>query len=150
VNEIVERRLEFLKLEASGFSLCEIVKILSEKYRKTERTIYYDAETRGTWQPLYTQLFELDKARLLVINRLEHLYRKASFNFQRGSDRQKPAYLKLMLDITNNLINLLGLQSLRETEEQKQREDMAFEEIRKFEKFLKNQNRETAPIKLRS
>lgn len=149
MNEIIERRLEFLKLEANGFSLCEIVKILSEKYRKTERSIYYDAETRDTWQPLYTQLFELDKARLIVINRLEHLYRKASFNFQRGSDRQKPVYLKLMLDITNNLIDLLGLQSLRETKEQKEREDRAFEEIRKFESFLETKNGENSPIKLR-
>ena len=52
MNETIERRLEFLNLEAKGFSLCEIVKILSEKWQKTERTIYYDAANRGTWQPL--------------------------------------------------------------------------------------------------
>ena len=31
MNDILERRLEFLKLEAKGFTLCEIVKVLSEK-----------------------------------------------------------------------------------------------------------------------
>ena len=71
MNEILERRLEFLKLEAKGFSLCEIVKVLSEKYQTSERNIYYDAETRDTWQPVLTQLFDLDKARLIVINRYD-------------------------------------------------------------------------------
>ena len=71
MSEVVERRLEFLKLEAKGFSLCEIVKLLSEKYQTTERNIYYDAETRNTWQPVLTQLFDLDKARLVVINRYD-------------------------------------------------------------------------------
>ena len=39
MNEVIERRLEFLKLEAKGFSLCEIVKILSEKYLTSERNL---------------------------------------------------------------------------------------------------------------
>jgi hypothetical protein len=73
LNEILERRLEFLKLEAKGFSLCEIVKLLSEKYRTSERNIYYDAETRDTWQPVLTQLFDLEKARLILVNRYDYL-----------------------------------------------------------------------------
>ena len=82
MNEILERRLEFLKLEAKGFSLCEIVKVLSEKYRTSERNIYYDAETRETWQPVLTQLFDLDKARLILVNRYDYLYRTAAFIFR--------------------------------------------------------------------
>jgi hypothetical protein len=39
LNEVVEKRLEFLKLEVKGFSLCEIVKLLSEKYPTSERNI---------------------------------------------------------------------------------------------------------------
>ena len=66
MNEVVERRLEFLKLEAKGFSLCEIVKLLSEKYQTSERNIYCDAETRDTWQHVLTQLLDLDKALLIV------------------------------------------------------------------------------------
>jgi hypothetical protein len=43
LNEVIERRLEFLKLEAKGVSLCEIVKLLSEKYQTYERNTYYSS-----------------------------------------------------------------------------------------------------------
>ena len=111
MNEILERRLEFLKLEAKGFTLCEIVKVLSEKYHTSERNIYYDAETRDTWQPVLTQLFDLDKARLILVNRYEYLYRMASFHFQTAGEPQKPAYLSKMVDITDRLVTLLGLRN---------------------------------------
>jgi hypothetical protein len=117
LNEILERRLEFLKLEAKGFSLCEIVKILSEKYRTSERNIYYDAETRDTWQPVLTQLFDLEKARLVLVNRYDYLYRLASLHFQTSSEAQKPIYLSRMVDITDRLVALLGLETLREKQE---------------------------------
>ena len=113
MNKLVERRLEFLKLEGLGFSLVEIVKYLSEKYQKTERMIYYDAETRSTWQPLFCQLFDLDKARLIVMNRYETIYREAALILKTGDPRDKPAALKIMLDATKNLVNLLGLSSLQ-------------------------------------
>jgi hypothetical protein len=93
MNDILEGRLEFLKFEAKGFTLCEIVKVLSEKYHTSERNIHYDAETRDSWQPVLTQLFELDKARLILVNRYEYLYRMASFQFQTAGEPQKPAYL---------------------------------------------------------
>jgi hypothetical protein len=109
--------MEFLKLEAKGFSLCEIVKILSEKYQTSERNLYYDAETRETWQPVLTQLFDLDKARLMVINRYEYLYRQASLHFQTASEAQKPVYLSRMVDITDRLVALLGLETLKEKQE---------------------------------
>lgn len=114
MNKLMERRLEFLKLEGLGFSLCEIVKQLSKKYRRTERMIYYDAETRGTWQPLFCQLFDLDKARLIVLNRYETVYREAAFMLKMGDPRDKPAALKIMLDATKNTVNLLGLTSLQD------------------------------------
>jgi hypothetical protein len=88
-------------------------KELSKKYKKTERTLYYDASTRETWQPLYTQLFELDKARLIVMNRYSYIYREASYNYRQGDSSQKPTYLKIMLEVTKNLIELLGLQSVK-------------------------------------
>ena len=82
MNTVLERRLDYLRLEAKGFSLCEAVKYLSEKYHTSERNIYYDAETRDTWQPVLTQLFDLDKALLMVINRYDYLYQLASIHFQ--------------------------------------------------------------------
>jgi hypothetical protein len=136
MNEIVERRLEFLKLEAKGFSLCEIVKLLSEKYQTSERNLYYDAETRGTWQPVLTQLFDLDKARLIVINRYDFLYRQASLHFQTASEAQKPVYLSKMVEVTDRLVALLGLETLREKQETEKRIAVAENEVAKNEPFL--------------
>jgi len=118
MNKIVERRLEFLKMEGLGFSLCEIVKALSVKYQKTERTIYYDAETRKTWQPLFTQLFDLDKARLVVMNRYEWIYREAAKESLLGKD--KTSALRIMLEVSKNLVNLLGLESIKQTQHQEE------------------------------
>ena len=140
MNETIERRLEFLKKEAEGFSLCEIVKELSNKYQKTERTVYYDASTRETWQPLYSQLFELDKARLIVINRYNYIYRESSFNYRQGDSSQKPTYLKLMLEVTKNLIDLLGLQSIKESQDEAERMEQLKKELPLLEKLLKMRN----------
>src|SRR5450759_1281699 len=136
MNEIVERRLEFLKLEAKGFSLCEIVKLLSEKYQTSERNLYYDAETRETWQPVLTQLFDLDKARLMVVNRYDYLYRMASIHFQTASEAQKPVYLSKMVDITERLLALLGFETLKEKQEKEKRAVKAVNEIAKIEALL--------------
>ena len=121
MSEVVERRLEFLKLEAKGFSLCEIVKLLSEKFQTSERNIYYDAETRDTWQPVLTQLFDLDKARLILINRYDFLYRQASLHFQTASEAQKPVYLSKMVDITDRMVSVLGLETLKEKQDAQKR-----------------------------
>ena len=137
MNEVIERRLEFLNKEAEGFSLCEIVKELSKKYQKTKRTLYYDASTRETWQPLYTQLFELDKARLIVLNRYNYIYREASFNYRQGDSSQKPTYLKLMLEVTKNLIELLGLQSKKDNQDENKRLEHMKKELPMLEKLLK-------------
>jgi len=97
------------------------VKVLSEKYHTSERNIYYDAETRDSWQPVLTQLFELDKARLILVNRYEYLYRMASFQFQTAREPQKPTYLSKMVDITDRLVALLGLETLIEKQEAEKR-----------------------------
>jgi hypothetical protein len=137
VNKVIERRLEFLKLEAKGFSLCEIVKVLSEKYRTSERNIYYDAENRMTWQPVLTQLFDLDKARLIVMNRYEYLYRQASLRFETVSDSQKPVYLSKMVDITDRLVSLLGLETLKAKQETEKRTVIMEKELAENKSLLK-------------
>ena len=129
MNKLIERRLEFLKLEGLGFSLCEIVKQLSKKYRRTERMIYYDAETRGTWQPLFCQIFDLDKARLIVLNRYETVYREAAFMLKMGDRRDKPAALRIMLDVTKSLVDLLGLETVSSAQEREQREREAASDL---------------------
>ena len=138
MNEVVERRLEFLKLEAKGFSLCETVKLLSEKYQTSERNIYYDAETRNTWQPVLTQLFDLDKARLVVMNRYNFLYRQASLHFQTASESQKPVYLSKMVEVTDRLVDLLGLETLREKQDAEKRAVKVENELAKNEPLLQS------------
>jgi len=137
MSQVLERRLEFLRLEAKGFSLCETVKILSEKYQTSERNIYYDAETRQTWQPVLTQLLELDKARLILVNRYDYLYRMASLHFQTAADAQKPAYLSKMVDITDRILALLGLETLKEKQDNEERAVHFEKERAKNEALLK-------------
>ena len=138
MNEVVERRLEFLKLEAKGFSLCETVKLLSEKYQTSERNIYYDAETRNTWQPVLTQLFDLNKARLIVMNRYDFLYRQASLHFQTASESQKPVYLSKMVEVTDRLVALLGLETLKEKQDAEKRAASVENELAKNEPLLQS------------
>ncbi len=144
MNEVLERRLEFLKLEAKGFSLCEIVKILSEKYQTSERNIYYDAETRDTWQPILTQIFDLDKARLMVTNRYDYLYRTASLKFQTANDAQKPAYLSKMVEITDRMVSLLGLETLKEKQDHDKRAAKAVNEIAELKSLIDAKNLQSA------
>jgi hypothetical protein len=112
------------------------VKLLSEKYQTSERNLYYDAETRDTWQPVLTQLFNLDKARLIVINRYDFLYRQASLHFQTASESQKPVYLSKMVDITDRLVSLLGLETLREKQKAEKRAATVDNELAKNEALM--------------
>jgi len=118
------------------------VKLLSEKYQTSERNIYYDAETRNTWQPVLTQLFDLDKARLVVMNRYDFLYRQASLHFQTASETQKPVYLSKMVDITDRLVSLLGLETWKEKQDSEKRAVEVEKELAKnealFEAITKN------------
>ena len=120
MNEVIERRLEYLKLEANGLSLCEIVKTLSEKWQKTERTIYNDAETRETWQPLLTQLFEMDKARLMIVNRYEFLYKEAAFKYRHANEAQQPVWWDRMLAATDRIVSLQGIEPIAVTEKNRE------------------------------
>lgn len=136
MKQVVERRLDFLKLEGQGLSLVEIVKQLSVKYHKTERSIYYDASTRRTWQPLFTQLFDLDKARLIVVNRYEHIYREAAFMLIQGNVEVKPAALKVMLDATRSVVSLLGLESAQAQQDRTRMVVEYGELMKKFEEAV--------------
>jgi len=92
------RRLELLKLEGLGFSQSEIVKELSVKAACTERTIYYDFESRSTWQPILQSAAKPEEILLKVINRYEQIYRQASMRFlSSSSELAKLAALNLML-----------------------------------------------------
>jgi hypothetical protein len=104
----LERRLELLRLEGNGLMPPEIVKELSAKFAVTSRTVYYDLQTRGSWQPV---LSEMKEALLRAVNRYDQLFRKASLVYMQASDvRDKIAALGLM-----RIINRDVLEALRST-----------------------------------
>lgn len=76
--EVVNRRLELLKLEGLGLSQVEIVRQLSQKMSCSERTVYSDFECRQTWQPLLQGANSPNDVLMKVINRYDEIYRQAS------------------------------------------------------------------------
>ena len=84
--DVVSRRLELLKLEGLGFSQAEIVKELSQKLGCSERTVYNDFETRGSWQPIVQSVVNHEAVLLKVVNRYEQIYRQASVRLLTASN----------------------------------------------------------------
>jgi len=112
MNE-VERRLELLQMEGTGFDQKEIVKHLSEKYHVHERTVYYDFQKREGWQPALTQVKNKTKMFFKVINRYEQIYRKASFmQLQAQNENAQVGALKVMLDANTRTADMLSLQRM--------------------------------------
>lgn len=114
--------MELLKLEGLGFSQAEIVKELSVKCACTKRTLYYDFESRATWQPLIQSVANSEAILLKVINRYEQIYRQASirlltFQSELGQLGALNIMLKAneLLDETAVLPEVIG--RLRELEE---------------------------------
>jgi len=71
-----------------------------------------------------------------VINRYDFLYRQASLHFQTASEAQKPVYLSKMVDITDCLVALLGLETLKEKQETEKRAALVENELAKNEAFM--------------
>jgi hypothetical protein len=71
-----------------------------------------------------------------VINRYDFLYRQASLHFQTASESQKPVYLSKMVDITDRLVSLLGLETLREKQEAEKRAATVDNELAKNEALM--------------
>lgn len=87
-QETLERRLELLKLEGEGFSKPEIVKELSMKKQCSTRLVYWDFQTKPTWQ---SQIQQLKNATLKVLNRHDQLYRNASFQYIHSKNEPRTA-----------------------------------------------------------
>jgi hypothetical protein len=84
--DVVSRRLELLKLEGLGFSQAEVVKELSQKLGCSERTVYYDFESRADWQPVIQSVVNHEAVLLKVVNRYEQIYRQASIRLLTASN----------------------------------------------------------------
>lgn len=110
MRQVLERRLEFLKLEGLGLSLPEIVQELSQKYALTKRTIYYDSEHRASWQNMLTQVHDIERALLIYQNKLDSIYRRLSFIAVQGSEMAKVQALRVMLGVVSRQAELAGVQ----------------------------------------
>lgn len=97
---ILQRRLDLLRLEGKGFNKADIVKILAQDFQCTERTVWYDFEKRPQWQPKLQSLQE-DQVIEKVLNRYEYIYQQASLiHHYRVSDDSKKLQLTYLKNIT--------------------------------------------------
>jgi hypothetical protein len=104
----VERRLELLEMEGNGFNQSEIVKHLAKKHQVSDRSVYYDFQKKDEWQPVLQQLKDKEKILLKIVNRYEHIYRKAAFKYlQANNDAIAFAALKTMLAANTRLYECL-------------------------------------------
>lgn len=111
--DIVSRRLELLKLEGMGFNRSEIVKQLSEKYQCSERTVYYDFETRSDWQTTLQELEDNQAILLKTINRFEQIYRQASVRLLTGAqEATQLGALNIMLKANSKILETAVLPEL--------------------------------------
>ena len=113
ISNRMDRRLDILKMEGNGSNRVEIVRHLSEKYDVTRRTLYYDFEKRGKWQPAIGQYADRKKLVLRLLNRYEQIYRMAAFKHMQSShDNIQLGALKVMLEANDRLFEKLVLTEL--------------------------------------
>ena len=111
--DTVSRRLELLKLEGMGFNRSEIMKQLSEKYGCSERTLYYDFETREDWQTALQELDDSQAILLKTVNRFEQIYRQASVRLLTGTQEvAQLGALNIMLKANSKILEIAVLPEL--------------------------------------
>ena len=71
-----------------------------------------------------------------MVNRYDFLYRQASLHFQTASEAQKLVYLSKMLEITDRLVALLGLETLKEKQDTEKRVATVKNELAKNEPIV--------------
>lgn len=93
-----------------GFSKAETVKIISEKFGCSRQGIYYHFSNRDKWQSDFINYKDSKELFNLVINRLNYVYREASFNLLHADNSNaKAGCLRLMMDSTVQLAVFGGL-----------------------------------------
>ena len=111
--DTVSRRLELLKLEGMVFNRSEIVKQLSEKYRCSERALYYDFETRVDWQTVLQEMGDSQTILLKTVNRFEQIYRQASIRLLTGTqEASQLGALNVMLKANSKILETAVLPEL--------------------------------------
>jgi len=102
-----------LKLEGMGFNRSEIVKQLSEKYQCSERTLYYDFESRNDWQTVLQEVGDSQTILLKTVNRFEQIYRQASIRLVTGGQESTQlGALNIMLKVNSKILETAVLPEL--------------------------------------
>ena len=108
MRDPVARRLELLEMEGNGFNREEIVKHLAEKHQVSPRSVYYDFQKKAVWQPVLQQIKNKQQILMKIVNRYEHIYRKAAFKYlQANNDAIAFAALKMMMEANTRLYETL-------------------------------------------
>jgi hypothetical protein len=105
---ILDRRLDLLRLEGLGFNSSEITKELSEKYQVTRRAIQLDFQNRKKWQPTVLDLADSEKLFMKLLNRFEQAYREVSFMaIKTQNENIHLGALRLKAEITEMMVKSL-------------------------------------------
>jgi hypothetical protein len=111
--DVVSRRLELLKLEGLGLSSAEIVKHVCKSSGCAERTVYYDFETRASWQPMLQSVVKPGDVLLKIANRYEQIYRQASLRLHSSANPlAQLGALNVMLKVNSLMFETLVLPDL--------------------------------------
>ncbi len=101
-----EIKQKILKAEGLGFNRPEIVKVVSEQCGVSRQDVYYHLGNRAKWQSDFLNFKDSEQLQNLTLNRINHIYREASFQLQqtRAEDHNaKVGYLRVMLEASAKL-----------------------------------------------
>lgn len=108
VKAIIERRQRLMEYLSAGIQLNEIVLRICKEFECSQRTVYTDYETRGSWMP---ELFQLDDAQQFladILNRHHELIRKTTkLTVTTGNDSVRIAALKLLRNLNLDLFKMI-------------------------------------------
>lgn len=92
-------RLELLKKTGEGYTQAETIKHLVDKFNVTRSGAYYHFRTKKQWMKDYVDLANVQELQSQIIQRYNHIYREASFQYQHCMDHNgRVGYLRTMLE----------------------------------------------------
>ena len=105
INERRQRLMEYL---SANIPLSEIVTRISKEFGCSERTVYTDYETRGTWMPALYQLDDEQQFLADILNRHHELIRRTTqLVVTSGNDAVRIAALKLLRNLNLDLFKMI-------------------------------------------
>ncbi len=108
---LLERRLEMVKLRSSGFPLSYTVNNLARKYEVSTRAVYKDYQNRKTWLKGILEMKDPETFFLGLLARHEEIYKKAAFEHLKADNSSaRVGALNLMRNINKDFVEMVVLQ----------------------------------------